>query len=310
MTVQRTDKQDAQSLGPPYWMDEAPQFDSDWSGLCYIYNKGFDTEGVEDQLFGPGAEQIAPLVWTNYAKFDEEAPLTVQQPKVLKTAEERHLFLRYNYARYRLCKLLEKRKRRGSGAVARQQEIELWQQRVARSRSDLAQANMALVLAMAKRVQIPHVEFEDLVSEGNMALLRCIDKFDVSRGFKFSTYACRGILKSFHRLSTKSARYRQQFPTSFEADLGPPGVEDNKHDVEWDDSIHSLRQLFANNRAQLSQVEQQVVMERFALTSRGKGLTLLEIGKIVGVSTERVRQILNQALAKIRLALDGDLVAA
>ena len=296
---------------PPYWLDEAPLFDGDWPGLCYIYNAGFDSEGAEDDLFGENATQIAPLVWTNYAKFDEETPLTLQQPKVLKAVEEKHLFLRYNYARYRLCKALEKRKRRGQSASQNLlAEIETWQQRVARTRSDLAQANMALVLAMAKRVQIPHVEFEDLVSEGNMALLRCVDKFDVSRGFKFSTYACRGILKSFHRLSTKSARYRQQFPTTFEADLGLPGLEDKKHDVEWEDSIHSLRQLFADNRAQLSEVETRVVMERFALTTRGKGRTLLEIGKIVGVSTERVRQILNQALAKIRLALDGDLAAA
>ena len=72
---------------------------------------------------------------------------------------------------------------------------------------------------MAKRVRLKDVDFGDQISEGNMALLRAVDKFDASRGFKFSTYACRAILKSFSRQGMKSTRYRQRFPTGFDPSL-------------------------------------------------------------------------------------------
>ena len=51
-------------------------------------------------------------------------------------------------------------------------------------------------------------EFAEIVSEGNMALMRAVDKFSVDRGFKFSTYACRAILKAFSRTAMKSSRHR------------------------------------------------------------------------------------------------------
>ncbi|MEZ6241833.1 MAG: sigma factor [Phycisphaerales bacterium] len=72
---------------------------------------------------------------------------------------------------------------------------------------------------MAKRTRMSEVDFADLVSEGNMALLRAVDKFDAGRGFKFSTYACRAILKAFSRQGMKLSKYRQRFPTDFDPKL-------------------------------------------------------------------------------------------
>jgi RNA polymerase sigma factor (sigma-70 family) len=165
---------------------------------------------------------------------------------------------------------------------------------------------MALVLAMAKRTRIANVEFSELVSEGNMALLRSVEKFDVSRGFKFSTYACRSILKAFNRLATKTGRYRQHFPTEFDPEMEKSDYDIKKHEIEREDFIDSLRDVLARNRAKLTSVEQTIVMERFALASRGKKRTLAEVGKIVGLTNERVRQIQNLALQKIRGALDDE----
>jgi RNA polymerase sigma factor (sigma-70 family) len=169
---------------------------------------------------------------------------------------------------------------------------------------------MALVLAMAKRTRIPNVEFSELVSEGNMALLRSVEKFDVSRGYKFSTYACRAILKGFNRLATKTGRYRQHFPTEFDPDLERSDYDVMKHDIQRKDSIDSLRDILATNRALLSEVERTIIMERFAIVSRGKGRTLAEVGKMVGLTNERVRQIQNSALGKIRAILDEEFLAA
>ncbi len=186
----------------------------------------------------------------------------------------------------------------------------LWYGRAMRARADLVRANMALVLSMAKRTRIPNVEFSELVSEGNMALLRSVEKFDVSRGFKFSTYACRAILKSFNRLATKTGRYRQHFPTEFDPDLERSDYDEHRHDMQWGDSVDALREILSRNRAGLSDLERTIVMERFAILSRGKGKTLAEIGKIVGLTNERVRQIQNLALEKIRDTLAEDYLVA
>merc|ERR1711879_833309 len=92
----------------------------------------------------------------------------------------------------------------------------MWYRKSERIREQIAETNLALVLAMAKRTRMSEVDFSDLVSEGNMALLRAVDKFDVGRGFKFSTYACRAILKAFSRSGMKHTRYRQMFPADFD----------------------------------------------------------------------------------------------
>lgn len=87
-------------------------------------------------------------------------------------------------------------------------------------REQLAETNLALVLAMAKRVRLSEVDFADLIGEGNMALMRSVDKFDCGRGFKFSTYACRAILKSFSRhgikVTTQKKRFGAEFDPTFE----------------------------------------------------------------------------------------------
>jgi len=274
----------------------------------FVDHPSFSRPEVEDELFGEKAEEIAVPEWASFPEVPEEVEPRRRGRTTLNRAEEAGLFLRYNYARYRLSKLAQAQQRRFSKARARQ--MVLWYQRAQKCRSDLVRANMALVLAMAKRTRIANVEFAELVSEGNMALLRSVEKFDVSRGFKFSTYACRSILKAFNRLATKTGRYRQHFPTEYDPDMEKSDYDVNKHEMERTESIESLREILAKNRANLTPVEQTIVTERFALASRGKKRTLAEVGKMVGLTNERVRQIQNLALKKIREALDDEFLAA
>jgi RNA polymerase sigma factor (sigma-70 family) len=276
------------------------QISGNWACADYVHDESFSLRQTEGRLFD-GYEQPMPL-WMSYWQTDGESQLPGAPSHRLTSQEERRLFLRYNYARYRLSRLVNRK----ADSPAREQEAAHWHDRATQARSQLAHANMALVLAMAKRFQLSHVEFEELVSEGNMALLRCIDKFNVSLGFKFSTYACRAILKSFHRLSTKTAMYRRHFPVNFDPELEPPDHNAGRHEVEWEDSVQWVRQMLLGQAIPFTPLERQIVFERFGLTSRSKGKTLSEIGKMVGLSTEGVRRMLNQALCKVRQALDGE----
>lgn len=222
-------------------------------------------------------------------------------------ASERHLFLRLNYARWRVMQKLEEFAGRRLTAEAIS-ELVRYEMIVMETRDEIVRLNMPLVLAMSKRTRITGVDFSDLISEGNLALLRSADKFDCNRGFKFSTYACRAILKSFSRVATRAARYRGYFPTEFD-----PTMEKSDHvnqrrvkvEVEY---VDELKSILGRNLAQLNDVEQQVIRARFALNHpddpAGNAKTLEQVGEMIGVTKERVRQIQNRALSKLRSVLE------
>ena len=225
---------------------------------------------------------------------------------VLLTAEEECvLFLQYNYARYRVRRL--QMEVGPSGPTDEQaQELLRWARTSIAYREQIAETNLALVLAMAKRTRMSEVDFADLVSEGNMALLRSVDKFDCSRGYKFSTYACRAILKAFSRQGMKLSKYRQRFPTDFDPALEKSNHLENVRRTHEEECAEEVKHIVLNNDAELTKVEQTVIHHRFGLGAK-KGtepLTLEQVGQIIGVTKERVRQIQNKALEKIRVFLE------
>ena len=276
--------------------------------MDFVNDPSFSSVETEDKLFGASAPEITVPWWTHFPEVPEDIPTARGAKTRLSGREEVTMFLRYNYARCRLSGLIERNCVRTS--AGRRSEMVLWYKRAMDARAELVRANMALVLAMAKRTRIPNVEFSELVSEGNMALLRSVEKFDVSRGFKFSTYACRAILKSFNRMATKTGRYRKHFPTEFDPELERSDYDVRKHEMQSENVIDTLREILSKNRADLSEVERTVVLERFALASRGQRKTLSEVGKIVGLTNERVRQIQLSALRKLREALNDESLVA
>jgi len=230
---------------------------------------------------------------------------------LLTATEERALFLQLNYCRYRVVKLKDQ-VRQERIAYRQADPILQWDRRAEQYRHQVAQMNLALVLAMAKRTRMSEVDFSDLVSEGNMALLRAVDKFDVARGFKFSTYACRAILKAFSRTGMKLSKYRQLFPMDFDPKLERSNYLDRKRAHLEDDCVEEIRRIIDDNRADLTDIEQSVIVHRFSLRpdpAKRCGfhpLTLEQVGKIIGVTKERVRQIQNKALEKIRQSLEDE----
>ncbi len=226
--------------------------------------------------------------------------------KPLNNEQEQELFIKYNYARYMIYKLVKYNKNKRV-TISFIRELLLWLRRVLKIRSQIANANIPLVLAMAKRSRVNGVEFSELISEGNLALLRSIDKFDCSRGYKFSTYACRSILKSFARTAMKAARYRGRFPVEFDADLERGDFISQKREDTRGYYVDRLREMLNSDLPGLSEVEKDVVSARFALGQsdrENKPLTLEQVGEIIGVTKERVRQIQNKALKKLKIAME------
>lgn len=267
-----------------------------------IYEEAPDIAKPDTTWYHPVMDDISSTSRTRTVKSAQQVILT--------GAEERVLFHQFNYARYRVWKLQQEIWARPDRTPMPEQadEILAWHRRAERIREQIAETNLALVLAMAKRTRMSEVDFADLVSEGNMALLRAVDKFDAGRGFKFSTYACRAILKAFSRQGMKLSKYRQRFPTDFDPKLEKSNYLETKRADFEKDAADEVRRIVTDNRAELSEVERTVIEHRFGLETGGheKPMTLEQVGQIIGVTKERVRQIQNKAMEKIKAELESN----
>ena len=267
----------------------------------------FKQRNIERELFSfeDGMEPQLPMTaWYQPTRDDALDSAIVGAPQLMKAAEERLMFQRFNFAKRKLTHLQKLIKR--DGLTRERAELFLeWHRRFEHFREYLVRTNLALVLAMAKRTRLGDVDFAEVVSEGNMALIRAVDKFNVDRGFKFSTYACRAILKAFSRTALKASKHRTRFPVEFEPDMEKSDWSDRKRDAVEEDCIDELKAIVSRNLADLSEVEETVIRRRFNWEQQDESpLTLEEVGQIIGVTKERVRQIQNKALAKIRGVLE------
>ncbi len=274
--------------------------------MDFIDSTAFYEKNAEVSIYKTAPEIEKPdVAWYRPLMDDLTAARNVSNRNsgsvLLTGAEERVLFLQYNYARHRIRELQNVI---GPAQPTEEQARDLlhWFGIAQAYREQIAETNLALVLAMAKRTRMSEVDFSDLVSEGNMALLRSVDKFDCDRGFKFSTYACRAILKAFSRQGMKLSKYRQRFPTDFD-----PAMEKSNHletvrKTNEKEAAEEVKTFVINNRAELTAVEQTVIHHRFGIDAgeNAQPLTLEQVGQIIGVTKERVRQIQNKALEKIR----------
>ena len=185
---------------------------------AFMDSEIFRQSGIEKMLF-EDAEPALPLVGWYQPTRDEAVDQTISgAPTLMTAAQERLMFLRFNFSKRKLTLLQKKIGKEGLTRETAEKFLD-WHRRFEHFREYLTRTNLALVLAMAKRTRLGDVDFAEVVSEGNMALIRAVDKFNVDRGFKFSTYACRAILKAFSRTSLKSSRHKMRFPVEFEPDM-------------------------------------------------------------------------------------------
>ncbi len=280
--------------------------------VSFMDDPRFHRAGAARRLFDAPEPIKTPSVAWYQPLLDgrrrDDAAGSPRPPKtlVLSAAQERVIFGQFNYARFRMSKLQRCAQRRPL-AAAQTRELLGWHDRAESLRWQIAETNLALVLAMAKRVRAADLDFGDLISEGNMALMRSIDKFDATRGFKFSTYACRAILKAYSRLGMKTMRQRQIAPVEFDPAMerGDAVAESRAH---CDRGVLSeVKELFSDNAASLTEIERTVIFHRFGLDRplHEAPMTLEQLGAMVGVTKERVRQIQSRALSKMRVALES-----
>jgi RNA polymerase sigma factor (sigma-70 family) len=280
----------------------------------YIPDTLFEQPDAERVLFEESAPIALPDTTWYHAVMENLGGTQARGPRarvLLSAEQERTLFLQYNYCRYRAVAVRDQLGE-GEAPPSLARELLRWHGRAKRYRDQIAEANLALVLAMAKRVRSGGVDFAELVSEGNMALLRAVDKFDASRGFKFSTFACRAIMKALGWMGVKLSKYRQLFPTDLDQAKEESNHARQRREEHQSEYVAELRDILRENRASLSGVEREVREHRFALGRKREAdpeaepMTLEQVGHLIGMAKGRVRKIQNKALQKIAHTLGTD----
>lgn len=226
---------------------------------------------------------------------------------LLTREQEQDLFRRYNYLKYKAADVLRDLEPEQVSAE-RFDAVALLIERIDTLRQRIVRANLRLVVSIAKKHVGWSPAFFEVISDGNISLMRAVEKFDYARGTKFSTYATWAVMKNYARSIPEEHYLGLRYVT------GQEGLLDSKpaaqpEEVYQSDRQH-VRELIEAGLEELPERERVIVSQHFGLGTKGKKVTLEQLGQRFGVTKERVRQIELRALARLREVLSPSLVEA
>ena len=224
----------------------------------------------------------------------------------LLTAEgERVLFRKLNYLRFKADRL------RGqldpeTAQAAELDRIEELLAEAAEVKNQIVQANLRLVVGIAKRHLNVTNDLFELISDGNVSLMRAVDRFDYMRGFKFSTYASWAIMKNFARTVPELTHHRDHYRTGRDELLDTTASPPAPDEAETDE-LAAVRRMVDRMLSTLDTRERMILRQRYGLEDPGVPQTLEQVGQRFGVSKERIRQLEARAIRKLRLDFQVDI---
>ncbi len=270
--------------------------------VTFIPSDEFET--ITEQQLDVDSVELYAVEEQQPGSFDPDhvagSILTALQHSRLLTFEgEQLLFKRLNFLRFRASALQAGlHPKRPSKKKLR--EIERLLADAHDVRAELASSNLRLVASIAGRLAISGEEFDEFVAEGNSILLYAIDKFDYSRGYRFSTYATHAVQRHLYRvIDRRRKRAGRESARDPEHLLNITGREPDPDAITEAEVREAATTVLSRMDQLLSDREQFIVRGRFGLDGSGEGKTFAALAEQLGLSKERVRQLLQQSLEKL-----------
>jgi RNA polymerase primary sigma factor len=270
--------------------------------ISYVYNAQFDASDSEQKILtelGPPAPDEVGLEPAKIRAPKDLPPYlrSLYEVPLLTARKEFDLFRRYNYLKYRADKL-RKEIDLNHISVRRVKQIESLLLQANVVKNQIVRANLRLVVSIAKKHLVGPLNLFELISDGNISLMRAVEKFDFSRGYRFSTYASWAIMRNFARTVPKEKYQLDRFSTGHEEVLDI-AASLRSYDPE-EGNLNELRESIDVMLERLSPRERTILIDHYGLDETTQAKTFDQLGQQLGISKERVRQIEIQALEKLR----------
>jgi RNA polymerase primary sigma factor len=267
--------------------------------IKFVGHPDFDDSTATAEILGPMPGTVGRRKGPGKARAREALPLSdanFQDSKFLTREQEVHLFRKMNFLKYQAAQLHEaiNPSRARSADLDRVEEL---LREAGAIRNRIIRSYLGLVVYIVRKCAGPCQDFFDLLSEGNVSLIQASERFDFGRGTRFSTYASCAILNDLARLIPRDRSRRNRFTTGREkllealTDRRDRGRADT---IDQEQSRYMIRKMLSY----LDGREQAIIVRRFGLA--GDKQTLVQVGRELGISKERVRQLESRALDKLR----------
>jgi len=281
--------------------------------IDYIFNASFGEPAQEVAIMAdmPGAAEYKEN--RNQLRIPKDAPpelASLYETPLLNKEQEQHLFRKMNFLKHKANQVL-RAMMTTTGRIdphkLRTENLDRadqWLEQANVIKDQLINCNMRLVVSIAKRHGAQTDNFFELLSDGNVSLIRAVEKFDYSRGNKFSTYGSWAIMKNFARSIPEEKNRRERYVTGTEElfDAAPDNRTDEQECLATaEQASHKVNRLLEY----LEPREREIIRMRAGLDSHAEGMTLEKIGEKLGITKERVRQLNVRAMKKLRGIVSG-----
>ena len=268
--------------------------------LDYIFHDSFTDSSKEAEFLAPMPDMEMFESDRRKARVPKDVPAELAhlyQYPLLTKPQEQHLFRQMNFLKHKLH-TLRQRINPSEVRVQELKQVEELQDSIHTVKELLVNCNLRLVVNYAKKKCTPTDSLFELISDGNMSLIRAVDKFDFSRGNKFSTYASWAIMKNFARSIPDEKHYRERYLTGHEEVF--EAKADNRTDEQECLSRAELARDRINQMLQDLDPRTRDVIRMRAGLDGSEEMTLEQIGQHFGITKERVRQINVRGMKQLR----------
>jgi len=251
----------------------------------------------DDKIKSPASRTPLQNYWNDIRSTD-----------LLSQRQEEFLFRKYNYLKYLVAtRQKELNLKYPQGKLVRQ--LRRYLQEAKEIKEKLIRCNLRLVVSATRKHTRDDAQMLEMISEGNIALMNAVEKFDYSRGYKFSTYATWAVVKRFASYHSQKNKQRADTVSDEMLEVAQDLRVQENQVVAVESAHQSLQNVMSET---LEERERVIVQHHYGLAEaekiigQRKAKSLSQIAAMIGLSKERVRQIELLALQKLRKVLSPE----